>query len=296
MNYYRQTNSWRLAPRLTTSYQWDSGFTLKGAYSLNYQFIREITHENRLGQSVDLVVLSNAGRFPVGQSHSYMIGLNHQFKRWQLDVELYHKQLKHVIEHSSPILGFGNDPLRPGRRQNYTIFRGDGTVNGVDVTLAWEYPRYNGHLAYTLSKAVSRFPAIQRGEPIPSRDDRRHQLKWVNSWSLGKFDLSANYVYISGRPYFDQRQIQLDRQGDLIRWLPSYQRIDLGVDYHFKMGQTKARVGLSVFNLTDNDNVKYLQFIYSTSSEENNRVINRVIGSQTELLDRTLNVSVGLEF
>jgi hypothetical protein len=151
-------------------------------------------------------------------------------------------------------------------------------------------------LAYTLSKAVNSFPQIQRGALIPSRDDRRHQLKWVNNWQWGKFSFSANYIYSSGRPYFDQRIINSDRRPDNVRSIPSYQRLDTGIDYNFPIGRTRAKVGLSVFNLTNNANVKYLQFIYSTNAEESNRLINRVIGSQADLLDRTLNLSLGWAF
>jgi outer membrane receptor protein involved in Fe transport len=296
LNYYRQTNAFYFAPRFQANYRFDSGFTLKGSYSTNYQFIRELTHENRLGQSVDLVVLSDDRRFPYGQSNNFMLGGNYQFKHWLFDVEFYHKELKNVIDHSSQIPGFGNEPLRPGTRQNYLIFVGTGTINGVDLTVGWEYPHYNGHLAYTLSKAVNSFPNIERGALIPSRDDRRHQLKWVNTWQWGHFDFSANYIYSSGRPYYDQRIIQGNRRRENVRWLPSYQRLDLGVNYQFNIGRTKAAVGLSVFNLTNNANVKYLQFIFSTNTDEASRTLNRVIGSQTDLLDRTLNMSVGLEF
>ncbi|PHN05596.1 TonB-dependent receptor [Flavilitoribacter nigricans] len=296
LNYYDQTGGFYLAPRLTANYRLESGFALKGAYSINYQFIRELTHENRLGQSVNLVVLSDDRRFPVGRSNNLMLGANYQIRHWLFDVEFYNKQLANVIDHSSPVPGFGNDPLRPGTRQNYTIFVGEGTVNGVDLTVGWDYPKYQGHLAYTLSKSVNRFPQIQRGAPIPARDDRRHQFKWVNNYRWGRFNFSANYIYSSGRPYYDQRIIQGDRRRDNIRWLPSYQRLDVGVDYKFNIGSMKAKMGLSVFNLTDNANVKYLQFIYSTNSEETNRITNRIIGSQTDLLDRTLNLSFGLEF
>lgn len=296
LNYYYQTGDLYFAPRFTGRYQLGTDLFLKAAYNINYQFIRELTHENRLGQSVDLVVLSDDRRFPVGRSNNVMLGASYQFKHWLVDVELYHKKLFNVLDHSSLLSGFGDDRLRPGTRQSYQIFVGTGTVNGMDVTLGWEYPHYNGHLAYTLSKADNRFPQIERGAAIPSRDDRRHQFKWVNTWEWGRFDFSANYIYSSGRPYYDQRIIQGNRRRDNVRRIPSYQRLDVGVDYKFKLGASTAKLGLSVFNLTNNDNVKYLQFIYSTNPEETNRSLNRIIGSQTDLLDRTLNLSFGLTF
>lgn len=303
LNFYEQTRNLYFSPRLTAGYNFASGLRLKSSYSINYQFIREITHENRLGQSVDVVVLSDDRRFPVGKSVNYMLGATYQFRHWLFDLELFHKDLINVIDHSSVNLGFGDEPLRPADPQNYRIFVGEGAVNGLDATIGWDYTRYTGQLAYTLSKSINSFPQIQAGAVIPARDDRRHQLKWINTYKLGQFDLSANLIYSSGRPYYNPARVSRDQRDrrdlplkQVVSWLPAYLRLDMGVAYKFKVGPANARVGASIFNLTNNQNVKYLQFIYSFNSEENNRVMNTIIGSQTDLLDRTLNLSFGLEF
>jgi hypothetical protein len=187
----------------------------------------------------------------------------------------------------------------PGQRQRYGFFQGTGNVFGLDAMISWDYSRYSGHIAYTWSKATNEFPSILNGDPVPARDDRRHQLKWVNIWKQGKFDFSANYIYSSGRPYYDVRRTtenEENRQRRFINWLPSYQRLDMGVAYRFTIGASKAKIGASIFNVTNHDNVKYLQFIYSATAERNNMTINTILGSQTDLLDRTLNLSFGLEF
>lgn len=305
LNYYQSTGKFYPAPRISANYRFDSGFALKASYSVNYQFVRELVHENRLGQSLDLILLSDEDRFPVGQSTNYMIGGTYQLNKWFIDLELYHKDQANVLDHSSISLAFGDDPVRPAQPQNYRIFVGDGNVNGLDATLGWEYPRYSGHLAYTLSKATSSFPDIFQGRVIPSRDDRRHQLKWINTVHLGKFDLSGNLIYSSGRPYYNLARIPREwddrRNGDpdlrqIVSWLPAYFRLDLGAAYGFSIGSTKAKVGLSVFNLTNHSNVKYLQYIYSDVFEVGGTEVNTINGSQTDLLDRTLNLSLEFEF
>jgi outer membrane receptor for ferrienterochelin and colicin len=305
LNYYQATRKWYPSPRISANYRFDSGLVLKSSYSINYQFIRELVHENRLGQSVGLILLSDDERFPVGQSTNYMLGGTYHFKNWFFDLELYHKDQANVIDHSSINLDFGDDPVRPAQAQNYRIFVGEGNVNGVDATIGWEFSRYTGHLAYTLSKATNRFPDIFRGQVIPARDDRRHQLKWINTVQLGKFDLSGNLIYTSGRPYYnlaripreyrDRRQTDVDPRR-VVSWLPAYFRLDAGAAYSFSVGSTSAKLGISVFNLTNNNNVKYLQFIYSDVFEIGGNGINTINGSQTDLLDRTLNLSFELEF
>ncbi|MCB0632330.1 MAG: carboxypeptidase-like regulatory domain-containing protein [Saprospiraceae bacterium] len=305
MNYYKATQKLYPAPRISATYLFKFGLALKSSYSVNYQFIRELTHENRLGQSVDLILLSDDDRFPVGQSTNYMLGGTYHLNKWFFDLELYHKDQANVIDHSSVNLDFGDEPIRPAQSQNYRIFVGEGNVNGLDATIGWEYTHYTGHLAYTLSKATNSFPGIFMGKVIPSRDDRRHQLKWINTFTTGRFEFSGNLIYSSGRPYYNLARIPRElgdrRESDpdlrrIVSWLPAYFRVDLGAAYGFMLGGTKAKLGLSVFNITNNSNVKYLQYIYSDVFEVGGSGVNTINGSQTDLLDRTLNLSFELEF
>ena len=86
--------------------------------------------------------------------------------------------------------------------------------------------------------------------------------------------------------------------GSWLSRLPSYNRIDIGVNYGFNLFNTKAKVGFSCFNLTNHSNVKYLQYIYAipTAQHGSERAVNTVVGSETGLLDRTYNVSLKIDF
>lgn len=303
MSYFDRTGEWYPAPRIHTAYRWGKQWRLKAAFGVQQQFVREIVHEDRLGQSHDLIVLSDGDRIPVGVSTNWMLGASYQHAAWSVDIEAFYRTLDEVIDHASLQLGFGNQTIRSGRRDNYRLFRGQGRVSGLDFSLAWMRPSYESQVAYTWSKAINSFPAILRGLEFPARNDRRHQLKWTNKWKLGRWELSANAVYSSGRPYYDlallpgdigdRKDLRLDR---LVNWLPSYQRLDAGIVYQFPLGSTTARLSCAVFNVTNHDNVKYLQYIYSVQVEENNRILNNVLGAQTDLLDRTLSVGCSILF
>ena len=91
--------------------------------------------------------------------------------------------------------------------RNYHIFSGTGSVNGMDAMLQYENRNYTGWIAYTLSESKRSFDNIRNGISFPAQDDRRHQLKWVNNLRFGRFDISANYIFSSGRPYVDLSKI-----------------------------------------------------------------------------------------
>ena len=85
---------------------------------------------------------------------------------------------------------------------------------------------------------------------------------------------------------------------DRIKFLPDYQRVDFSINYNFDIQGVRARAGVSLFNAFNNENVKYLQFIYSTPTNNQNGqgLINNILGTQTPLLTRTVNLSFKLSF
>lgn len=302
--YYSGTDQLYWSPRLSLFYQVQPGFAIKGAAAHANQFVREIVHENRLGQSMDFFLLSNGAEYPVGVSNQFMLGTNVQLGKFNLDVELYHKDHQGLIEHSRIFAGFSKDEVNPGLKRTYRVFEGDGITQGMDVLLRYEQNGYQGWISYTLSKTDHLFRELFKNEPFPSEDDRRHQFSWINAYKLGKFNLSANYIYASGRPFSNLRD--LDRPSDIrdqnpndfFERLPDYHRLDLGLSYNFNIAWTDCSVGISMFNVTNNANVKYQQFIYSIPFLRENRNVeeNKVIGATTRMLDRTLNLNFNVRF
>ena len=304
LHHYDRTGQLYGSPLLQTRYDLSPHLSLKGAFSIQYQFVREITHETRLGQSMDLLLLSDGSALPVGRSANFMAGAAFRQQRWSLDLEFFHKDMAQVLEHASLFPGFRPEETRPSTRTDYRLFSGQGRISGLDAMLGYEHAGYSGWIAYSLSKLTHQFPEVRNNEPFPAQDDRRHQLKWVNALRLGRFDLSANLIYASGRPYTDlSRLVQAeDRRNlspaDRISYLPSYQRLDLGLAYNFPIKNSRMATGFSIFNLTNRNNVKYLQYIYSVAALQGpaSSSAATVIGTETNLLDRTLNLFVNWRF
>lgn len=303
--YYSRTDQLYWSPRLSLFYQAQPGFALKAAAAHSNQFVREIVHENRLGQTMDFFLLSDGIEYPVGTSNQFMVGTNVQFGAFNLDLEFYHKDHQGLIEHSRVLRGFDRDKINPaGDERPFRVFQGEGTTQGMDLLLRYEKNAYQGWISYTWSKTEHQFKELFRNEAFPSEDDRRHQFSWVNAYRIGQFSLSANYVYASGRPFSNLKV--LDRPSDIrnqnpnefFERLPDYHRLDLGLSYNFNLAWTDCSIGVSMFNVTNNANVKFQQFTYSIPFLGNNTVLeeNKVIGATTRMLDRTLNLNFNARF
>lgn len=126
---------------------------------------------------------------------------------------------------------------------------------------------------------------------------------------MGKFDVGASYIFASGRPYTDLSALNnqendrtvLDPDSRL-EYLEDYHRMDLYGNYSFSIKNTEAKIGLSLYNILDRENVKYRQFIYSFltppdgSSPSNKLPVNTVAGTELEMLGFTPNISFQIKF
>lgn len=306
LTYYSGSDQLYWSPRLKMQYNWHRNGYLKSAFTRSNQFVRELIYNNRLGQSMAFFTLGDEHKFPVGHSNNYMLGTNWQFGPWSLDLELYQKKYWGLMEFGRIFPGFDPIEVNPGRFREYGIFEGEGQTRGLDFMLSLDQENYQSWLSYTLSKTTHEFEAIYQGASFPSEDDRRHQLSWVNNYQWSAFEFSASYVMASGRPFLNLARLQNPRDlralspDQLFDRLPAYHRLDLGISYSFTWSWLDCALGLSVFNVTNRQNVKYQQFVYSVPFQKADngapKNLNQVIGTTTGMLDRTLNVSFRAQF
>lgn len=308
--YYNITNKNYLSPRINLSYKVSDNFQLKTAWSKYNQFLRKNYREDRYGRSYEFWVLGSDApdKFPISSSEQWMTGFNFSKNGFELDVEAYYKTMNNITEYALEETGFQNIDDRPstsGEAAVSKLYIGTGISKGIDVLLKKSAGKYTGWLAYTLSKVTHSFPEIKEGAIFPSQDDQRHQLKWINQYRYKKFDFSATYVFSTGRPYTDVSLLidPKDRKDltpeERIAYLPNYKRIDVAASYRFDWGSTKAKVGLSIFNVLDTKNVKYRQYIYSIPNSLDSPIQNKrkeITGTQLNMLGFTPNLSFSLDF
>ena len=304
--YYDVSKEVYFSPRAGVTRHLGTNFDLKASFSRQYQFVRELTFENLFGRSSEYWVLGGRNNIPIGTSNNYMIGFQWRKNRFEFDVEAYYRDLDGVIEFALVNPPFNDMTVSPnGQTTNnsYRLFAGDGHSRGIDLTLSYNRKSYRTYGTYTLSESLNSFRGILAGREFPSQDDRRHQFKWVNEIRFGPFGASANMVYTSGRPYTDISRLSGNLRRDeltpeqRISRLPHYARFDLGASYYFEIDGARAKFGFSVYNLLNRQNVSYLQYIFSIPTLTNqNRPVNTVIGTQTNQLNRTVNLSFTLSY
>ena len=288
--YYDNTNSLYLEPRLSASYSISDRVKLVGAYGQYHQFVKRVVNENVLEGSRDFWLLAE-DEVGVSSAQHYVLGASYETAPLLFSAELYHKELQGLSEFT---LRFRRDT---GAEIENLFFEGSGYAQGLELLAQKKVGFYTGWISYTLSQVRHQFPGLNDGEEFPALHDQTHEVKLVGSVTGGRWTLSSNGLFATGRPYTapeseyfldlldgtQQSYIHVGEKNALR--LAYYSRFDASVLYRFNLGLWNGTIGASVFNVLDHTNVWYREFDLSATPP---------LVTDVTYLGRTLNLSVGI--
>lgn len=202
-------------------------------------------------------------------------GYYHDFRATGIStsLEVYHKWISDIVEYRDGA-SFITSP-----HNELEVLQGKQKAWGMEMMVKKNAGKLNGWLAYTWSRSIvtvnTGFPGenINYGKPYPSNYDRPHNLNLVSNYRLNRrLSLSANMVYITGRPvtypvsiYFIEN-IQHIHYSDRNKYrIPDYFRIDLSVNLEGNLYRRKLAHSywmLNVYNLTGRKNPYSVYFNY----------------------------------
>ncbi len=267
---YEPTKTTYWEPRASFNFRLDNHVTLKGAWGHYHQFINRIVNENVLEGNRDFWLLADEQLNPKFAEHK-ILGLSFENTNFLFDVEAYHKDLNGVAEFSQRFR------RRPDQDPEDLFFLGDGVSKGIEFLAQKKSGKLNGWLSYTFGKTEYDIDVFNNGEPYPADQDRRHEVKLVGNYNLGKWNLAATWVYASGAPYTapeSQYAIELldGSERSYIRVsdknanrLPAYHRLDLSATRDLSSRTMTCELGFSIFNVYNRANVWYREYVLDTN-------------------------------
>ena len=275
---YEGTESLYFEPRFSASYSLTDQLKLKGAWGHYYQFINHVTNEDVLEGTRDFWLVADDYIKPGFATH-YILGVEYQTDDYLFSVEGYHKNLENLVEFNQRITtSKGRGPaVEPTSTVEENFFFGDGFSQGIEFLIQKKAGNFNGWLSYTLGKVEYTFDDFNNGLAFPASHDRRHEVNLVASYKIGNWNLSASWVYATGKAYTapeSQYYLTLldgesygythvsDKNGNR---LPDYHRLDLSATYSFKFKTYAGDIGLSIYNLYDYTNVWYREYDLETT-------------------------------
>ena len=273
-SFYETDGTWyhSLEPRVSLRALFTDNFSFKASYAEMSQAVHMLSNSN-ISLPTDLWVPSTSRIKPM-RSRQVAAGLFYSLGVLDFSLEGYYKGMDNVLEYRDGASFFGSSSGWEDK-----VAMGRGWAYGVEFLAQKKTGKLTGWVGYTWSKSMRQFNRegniINLGEPFPAKYDRRHDLSITVAWEVSKkIDLAATFIYGTGicgslalqtlsvmpgysfqmNSYFQTNSVDYLEGRNNYR-LPSYQRLDLGINFKrtFRNGHHRI-INVSVYNAYNRNN------------------------------------------
>lgn len=271
MSFYSGDQKLYLEPRMRIAWHAGERISIHAAAGRNHQFIRNVRRQDLFFNTSDEWRLAGESGVPVLRADQLSLGFKAEGEVLHWSAEGYLRQSQGAVQ---DVLRFLS--IEPGTFDD-DLVAGTGRAGGLEAMVSKPKGVHSGWVAYTFSKAMNQFEALS-DQAIPANFDRRHELKALYRISPGRIAFNAVMVYGSGLPFTaangvvelslpngETRSIVAFSELNAAR-LPDYHRLDVSLDYSFRMGKANARAGLSVYNVYQQVNIRN-RYYFSAGSQ-----------------------------
>lgn len=280
-NYFDKFDRLYYEPRVALRYLIEDDLALKASLGQYYQFINRFINENSLDGANDFWLVVGDSIKPAS-SKNLILGIHNTKDEYSFGIEAYLKVIDNLTEYNrqQTILAevidntiFDNVPL---------FYVGKGYSQGFEISALKKRGIITGWVSYNFGKVEYTFPKINNGIPYLADHDRTHEFKCVGNYSIGTWNLSASWVFSSGRVYTDIDHIEIQNwdqadfgtaeardiyfyvlQGERNqKRLPAIHWLEIAVNKKITLGKINGEVNLSIFNVYDQRNISYRRYEY----------------------------------
>ncbi len=234
-------------PRFSANYVLDDQRSIKASYNRMKQYIHLVSNTT---SATPLDIWKPSGSY-VEPATVDQIALgyfqNFADNQFEASVEVYYKQFDKLLDFKDGAQLLFNETIET------ELLSGEGRAYGAEVMVRKQKGKLTGWLGYTLSRTERKVAGINNGDYYPANYDKLHDVSLVVNYQLSKkWDVSANFAYMSGRPitYPDGRY---DFDGVIIpnygnrngARTPAYHRLDLSANWDLSKPDKRFKSSLS---------------------------------------------------
>ncbi|MBM3280014.1 MAG: TonB-dependent receptor [Candidatus Handelsmanbacteria bacterium] len=288
-----------VAPRLALRYQLGVDTYLKSAAGRYHQYLFRLAREFQgISLLSNIWTMADSTAEPSEALH-YIVGAETRWLGLDVDAEGYFKDYTGLYE-----LNYDN---QTSTKMADVLRRGDGRAYGFDLLLKRREGKHTGWLSFSTGLSERTIKGLNldaqgREQPYKSKFDRRFSMDLIHSWRFRKkWTLNTALAYASGQPYTQvlgrgelvmpwSQRFEVQNKGELngVR-LPSYQRLDMGVERQFNFRSWDMKFFFQVVNLTNRKNI--FNYFWSEGKPEERKPAKR-----REIPMLPLLPSLGIDF
>lgn len=275
-NFFIAENTYFQLPdaRFILNYRIFSTWAIKASYGNMSQHIHLLTNSGT-GLPSDLWVPSTK-RVQPEKSDQFTVGIHTSASNnYKISTEAYYKTLSNLIEYKQGVLVYSS-----GKTWEEKIEKnGTGYAKGIELLIEKQNGWFTGWVSYTLSKSERKFSTIQNGESFPFKYDQRHNFSIVLNFAInkrisasavwqyntgnaitlaqGKYEILTQNYYYNGEQQMEVVHIYSKRNAYN---MPSYHKLDLGLNYTKSKKRGTAIWNIGLFNAYNHQNAYFLFF------------------------------------
>ncbi|MGW9686576.1 TonB-dependent receptor [Flagellimonas sp. 2504JD1-5] len=287
-----------LEPRVSVAYTINENNSIKGSYTRLAQYLHLLSNTS---SPTPLDVWTPSGPFVEPQLlDQYALGYfrNINNGEYSVEVEGFYKDIQNRIDYIDGADLIANDAIEQ------VILNGEARAYGLEVLFRKNEGRFQGWLAYTLSRSEQRTPGrtptfdngrsnletgINFGEWYSTPYDKTHDIALYGSFDLNeRWNFNANFVYQTGQPT-NYPVGQFDFQGLVVPFfglrnqtrLPDYHRLDLSATLKNKRKRDRSFQSewvFSIYNVYNRKNAASINFRQNQDTGRNEAIRTSIFG------------------
>nr|WP_298790338.1 TonB-dependent receptor [uncultured Allomuricauda sp.] len=287
-----------LEPRVSVAYAMNEDNSIKASYTRLAQYLHLLSNTS---SPTPLDVWTPSGPFVEPQLlDQYALGYfrNINDGEYSLEIEGFYKDIQNRIDYIDGADLIANDAIEQ------VILNGEARAYGLEFLLRKNEGRFQGWLAYTLSRSEQRTPGrtptfdngrsnletgINFGEWYSTPFDKTHDIALYGSYDLNdRWNFNANFIYQTGQPT-NYPIGQFDFQGLVVPFfglrnqtrLPDYHRFDVSAILKNKKrrnGNFQSEWVFSIYNLYNRQNAASINFRQNQDTGRNEAIRTSIFG------------------
>ncbi len=280
-----------IEPRFSIAYELNKNQSVKASYNRMVQYLQLITNTS---SPTPLDVWTPSDNYIKPQlADQVAIGYFNNFKedQYTLELESFYKTIKNRMDYIDGADLIANEAIEQ------VILNGEMRSYGLEVLLRKNTGKFNGWIAYTISKSQQRTPGrtadeigINNGQWYRSAYDKLHNIAITGNYNLSeKWNFGGNFTLQSGQPVnfpnvqYVYQDITVPSYGERNKnSLPIYHHLDVSATYTPKPNKTKGWQGewvFSIYNIYNRANAASISFRENPDTGANEAVKLSIFGA-----------------
>lgn len=280
-----------LEPRISAAYELNENQSVKASFNRMTQYLQLISNT---ASPTPLDVWTPSDNYIKPQiADQVAVGYFNNFNddKYTLELESFYKTIKNRIDYIDGANLIANEAIEQ------VVLNGEMRSYGLEILLRKNTGKFNGWIAYTLSKSQQRTPGrtaneigINNGDWYRSAYDKLHNLAVTANYDLSeKWNFGGNFTLQSGQPVtypngqYVYQGITVPSYGERnASSLPAYHHLDISATYVPKPDKKKGWQSewvFSIYNIYNKQNAASISFRQNSETGTNEAVRLSIFGA-----------------